>query len=102
MAVSFFKGKGYGDRDCAQLLISRFPGMLKNWWDNFPSQEERNYILTATKQVTADFASSSTTQVTNQEVVMISCKPDSIATLIYTVCKHFIGDPNKLQDIFFN
>ena len=42
MAVSSFKGKGHSDKECAQLLISGFSGMVNNWWNNYLNQEESN------------------------------------------------------------
>ena len=98
MAISAFKVKDHGDRERAQLLIYIFSKILKNWWDNYLNQDKRNYILTATKQVTIDSASSRTTKVTGQEVVMTISEPGFVATLIYAIYKHFIGDPNKLQE----
>ena len=48
--------------------------------------------------MTTDSASSSTTKITGQEVVMTTSEPDFVAILIYAICKHFIWDSNKLQE----
>nr|XP_016485898.1 PREDICTED: protein PXR1-like [Nicotiana tabacum] len=55
----------------------RFTGMLKNWWDNYLSEENKNQILGATT-VAAVVKTESGMQVAEQEA-----REDASATLIY-------------------
>ena len=56
----------------AQLLLTRFTGTLKFWWENFLTEKERFYV------------SNSINEDGEQDVVL---------KLIYAITKHFIGDP---------
>nr|CAN84177.1 hypothetical protein VITISV_023698 [Vitis vinifera] len=63
--------------------------MLKGWWDNYLTFEDRNGILKAYR--------------INEENEVVKDEDgqdieDVVATLIYSISKHFIGDPAKIKD----
>nr|XP_009625524.1 uncharacterized protein LOC104116384 [Nicotiana tomentosiformis] len=66
--------------------------MLKNWWDNYLSEENKNQILGATTVETV-VKTESGMQVAEQEA-----REDASATLIYCIAKQFIREPKLLQD----
>uniref|UniRef100_A0A1S4D9J0 CCHC-type domain-containing protein n=1 Tax=Nicotiana tabacum TaxID=4097 RepID=A0A1S4D9J0_TOBAC len=78
--------------DNFEIDWKRFTGILKNWWDNYLSEKNRNQILGATTVATI-IKTESGMQVAEQEV-----REDASATLIYCIAKHFIGEPKLFQD----
>ena len=75
--------------DVAQTLVDGFTGQLKGWWDNYLTFEDRNGILKAYRINEENEA------VKNEEGQDIE---DAVATLIFSIPKHFIGDPTKIKD----
>ncbi|XP_059288414.1 uncharacterized protein LOC132041739 [Lycium ferocissimum] len=47
MAITSYRIKNASDRNAAQLIISGFTGILKNWWDNYLTEDNRAHILNA-------------------------------------------------------
>ena len=77
------------DHAIAQTIVARFTGQLKGWWDNYLTFDDRNGILKAYRMNE------------NNEVVKDEDGQDiedTVATLIYSISKHFIGDPTKIKD----
>ena len=77
------------DHIVAQTIVARFTGQLKGWWDNYLTFEDRNDILKAYRINE------------NNEVVRDEDgqdREDVVSTLIYSISKHFIGDPTKIKD----
>ena len=77
------------DHAIAQTIVARFTGQLKGWWDNYLTFDDRNGILKAYRMNE------------NNEVVKDEDGQDiedAVATLIYSISKHFIGDPAKIKD----
>ena len=60
------------DHNVAQLLISRFSGILRSLWDNCLNDGERKFLQTST----------------NDEG-----EQNAVHRIIYVITKHFIGDP---------
>ena len=80
---------GSDDYHITLLLISGFTGQLKGWWDNYLTEEQRLYILTACK--------------VNEEGIKIIDSndqpiPDMVNTLIFSISQHFIGDASHIRD----
>ena len=73
----------------AQTIIVGFIGQLKGWWDNYLTFEDRNGFLKA-YEINED-----NEMVKDEEGQDIE---DAMATLIYSISKHFIGDPTKIKD----
>ena len=69
------------DQLIAKTIVYGFSGCLYSWWSHLP-ELEKDGIMNATK-VKQEDGSSMTTQ-----------KLDAVTTLIYSIIKHFIGDPN--------
>ncbi|XP_070017384.1 uncharacterized protein [Nicotiana sylvestris] len=84
--------KNTSDKHATTLIVSGFTGTLKNWWDNYLSEENSNQILNA-KAVITVVKTENNTQIAEQE-----SKEDATATLIYCIAKHFIGEPKLFQD----
>ena len=73
----------------AQTIVVGFTGLLKGWWENYLTFDDRNSILKAYRINK------------NNEVVKNEDGQDTedvMATLIYSISKHFIGDPAKIKD----
>ncbi|KAL6338402.1 hypothetical protein AAG906_020486 [Vitis piasezkii] len=67
------------DHAVAQTIVAGFTGQLKGWWDNYLTFDYRNK-----HEVVKD-----------EDGQYIE---DAVATLIYSISKHFIGDPAKIKD----
>ena len=65
------------DHNATQLLISGFSKTLRSWWDNFLNDGERKFLQNST----------------NDEG-----EQNAVHMIIYTITKHFIGDPRILQE----
>ena len=65
------------DHNSAQLLIYGFFGTLRSWWDNCLNEDEIKFLQTST----------------NDEG-----EQNAVHRIIYTITKHFVGDPRILQE----
>ena len=90
MNVTTYKWKNSTDKQAANRLVAGFTGTLRNWWDNYLTDQNRADILDA---------------VANKSVVKtegghtsIKAVEDATATLIYSIVKHFVGEPRLFQD----
>ncbi|XP_016509474.2 uncharacterized protein LOC107826943 isoform X1 [Nicotiana tabacum] len=92
IAVTAYKMKNASDKHAATLVISGFTSTLKNWWDNYLSEDNRNHILNATT-ITTVVKTENNAQTTEQVA-----KEDATTNLIYCIAKHFIGEPKLFQD----
>ena len=61
---------------------------MKGWWDHYLNNDDRNEILTSVKRET------------DGSVIMTNRRPsqDAVNTLIFTLTKHFVGDPNQYKE----
>nr|KYP66817.1 polyprotein [Cajanus cajan] len=75
MAASAYRAK-HNELQTVKLLIAGFTGSLKGWWDNYLTQDQRNYILTVTKV---------------EDGTNI---PFMVETLIISIIQSFMGDSN--------
>ena len=78
------------DHAVAQTIVAGFTGQLKGWWDNCLTFDDRNGILKA-------YRINENNEVLKDENGQDI--EDAVATLIYLISKHFIGDPAKNKDI---
>lgn len=51
-AITAYKMRGYVDRDAANMIIACFRGMLKHWWDNYYTDEIKQFIINTTANET--------------------------------------------------
>ena len=65
------------DHNVVQLILARFSGTLKYWWENFLTGKERFYVQTSL----------------NEEG-----EQDAVLRLMYAITKHFIGDPRVFEE----
>ncbi|RVW24955.1 Enzymatic polyprotein [Vitis vinifera] len=77
------------DHAVAQTIVAGFTGQLKGWWDNYLTFDDRNSILKAYR------INENSEVVKDEDGQDIE---DAVATLIYSISKHFIGDPAKIKD----
>ncbi|RVW71016.1 hypothetical protein CK203_059713 [Vitis vinifera] len=77
------------DHAVAQTIVAGFTGQLKGWWDNYLTSDDKNSILKAYR------INESNEVVKDEDGQDIE---DAVATLIYSISKHFIGDPTKIKD----
>ena len=76
------------DHAVAQTIVVGFTRLLKGWWENYLTFEDRNGILKAYR------INDNNEVVKDEEGQDIE---DAVATLIYSISKHFIGDLAKLR-----
>ena len=74
------------DHAVAQTIVAGFTSQLKGWWDNYLTFDDKNSILKAYR------INESNEVVKDEDGQDIE---DAVATLIYSISKHFIGDPTK-------
>ena len=77
------------DHAIANLLVAGFSGQLKGWWDNYLTINEQNEILKAIKK---DKDNQPIMDEQNNHI------QDAVSSLIFSISKHFIGDPSHLID----
>jgi len=75
IAYTAYSTKRATDLQAFDLLTSGFTGILKNWWENYIQEEERNKIRTHTNS---------------------QGQLDNIETLIYTIVTNFLGSPKDI------
>lgn len=74
---STYKGKKLDDITIARYLVIGFTGQLRHWWDNYLSSNDQRYIIE-----NRDEQGEST----------------AVDTLVFTITKHFVGNPAMFQD----
>ena len=74
------------DHVVAQTIVAGFTGQLKGWWDNYLTFDVRNSILKSYK------INENSEVVKDEDGQDIE---DAVATPIYSISKHFIGDLAK-------
>ena len=65
------------DHNVVQLILARFTGTLKFWWENFLIDKERFYV---------------------QKSINEDGEQDAVLRLMYAITKHFIGDPKIFEE----
>ena len=82
------KNHGKSDHQIAHLIVPGFTSQLKGWWDHYLNNDDRNQILTVVKREL------------DGSVIMTDRQPsqDVVNTLIFTITKHFVGDPNQYKE----
>ena len=93
MNITAYKWKSATNKQATNRIAASFTGTLRNWWDNYLTEQNRNEILNAmaNKNIVKTEGGKTTTSV---EVV-----EDATATLLYNIAKHFVGEPRLFQDI---
>ena len=83
LLTTVYKNHGKSNHQIAHLIVTGFTGQLKDWWDHYLNNDE-----TAVKRET------------NGSVIMTDRQhsQDAVNTLIYTITKHFVGDPNQYKE----
>lgn len=94
IAISIYRSIGKSDREAAEMIISCFTGVLKGWWDHMLTDTDRQNIRTATKQIIQQSSSEASS---SSQVIGYTNIADSTNTLLYAICKHFLGNPEKFQ-----
>ena len=76
MAATTYLTEG-DDHNAVQIILVGFTGTLKFWWENFLTDKERFYVC---KSVNDD------------------SEQDLVLRLMYSIRKHFIGDPKIFEE----
>ncbi|KAL2492020.1 putative reverse transcriptase domain [Abeliophyllum distichum] len=84
MASSAYFARGNTDQEAATNIYNGFSGQLKDWWYNYLSSDDRDKILNAVKKEGDSQTDPS--------------KQDAVSTLIFTIVKHFIGQPSSYME----
>ena len=87
MNITAYKWKSATDKQAANSIVAGFTRTLRNWWDNYLTEQNKNEILdaVASKNVVKTEGGQTTTTL---EVV-----EDATTTLLYCIAKHFMGEP---------
>jgi len=83
MAFQAYETQGVINAHAAVALVVGFTGQLKSWWDNIPTQEMRNEILSHKK----------VTRTSGMEIE----EEDVVEILLHAITLHFIGNPKEEQ-----
>ena len=88
LLTNVYKNHGKFDHQIAHLIVTGFTGQLKGWWDHYLNNDDINQILITVKREL------------DGSIIMIDKQPsqDAINTLIFTITKHFVGDPNQYKE----
>ena len=86
--TNVYKNHGKSDHQIAHLIDTGFTSQLKGWWDHYLNNDDRNKILTVVKREM------------DGSVIMTDRQrsQDAVNTLIFTITKHFVGDPNQYKE----
>ncbi|KAI8572072.1 hypothetical protein RHMOL_Rhmol01G0170300 [Rhododendron molle] len=86
VANSYLSNTNLNQPQIVELLTSGFTGVLKAWWDKYLDTESREQIIHAVQ--------------TDENGIPIFENEhgvhDGVNTLIYTIIKHFIGQPSNI------
>ena len=88
LLTNVYKNHEKSNHQIAHLIVIGFTGQLKGWWDHYLNSDDKNKILTVVKREI------------DGSVIMIDRQPsqDADNTLIFTITKHFVGDPNQYKE----
>lgn len=92
MAIMAYKMKNSLDKQAATLITAGFTDTLKNWWDNYLTEENRQKIINATT-INPVIKTEPAGQTIENQIL-----EDSMTTLIYNIANHFIGEPPLFQN----
>ncbi|KAL2498553.1 polyprotein [Abeliophyllum distichum] len=84
MASSAYLAKGNTDQEASINIMNGFSGQLKNWWFNYLSSDEREKITHAVKK--------------EGDNHLDPAKQDAVCTILFTIIKHFIGEPSSFME----
>ncbi|KAL2506072.1 putative reverse transcriptase domain [Abeliophyllum distichum] len=84
MASSAYSAKGNTDKEATVNIYNGFSGQLKDWWFNYLSSDEQDKILNAVKK--------------EGDSPLDPSKQDAVCTLLFTIIKHFIGEPSSFME----
>ena len=84
LLTNVYKNHEKSNHQIAHLIVIGFTGQLKGWWDHYLNSDDKNKILTVVKREI------------DGSVIMTDrqSSQDTVNTLIFTISKHFVGDPN--------
>ena len=88
LLTNVYKNHGKQDHQIAHLIVTGFTGQLKGWQDHYLNNDDKNGILTAVKRET-----DGSVIMTNRQ-----SSQDAVNALIFTITKHFVGDPNQYKE----
>ena len=88
LLTNVYKNHGKQDHQIAHLIVTGFTSQLKGRQDHYLNNNDRNEILIAVKRKI------------DGSVIMTDRQPsqDAVNTLIFTITKHFVGDPNQCKE----
>ena len=88
LLTNVYKNNGKLVHQLAHLIVTGFTSQFKGWWDHYLNNEDRNKILTVVIRET------------DGSVIITNRQPsqDVVNTLIFTITKHFVGDPTQYKE----
>ena len=91
MNVKAYKWKNSTDKQAANNLVAGFTGTLRNWCDNYLTNQNRADILDSV-------TNKSVVKIGGQTSTSMEALEDATTTLIYSIAKYFVGEQRIFQD----
>ena len=95
MKITACKWKNATDKQATNKIISGFTCTLRNWWDKYLTYQNRADIVDAVENKSVVKTKG------GQTSTPIEAVEDAMTTLIYSIAKHFVGEPRLFQDKSF-
>lgn len=90
-AFTAYKNKKLPNKISTTLITSGFTNTLKNWWDNYLREDNRQNVLNATT-INPIIKDESSGQTIENQIL-----EDVTITLTYNIAKHFIGEQQLFE-----
>ena len=81
------------DHQIANIIVTGFTGQLKGWWDNALIDNDRQWLANAYKRT----QNGTPILIENGKQIQ-----DVINTLVFTITKHFVGDPIEYRESVYD
>ena len=87
VGIAYQNNHNLDQPEIVNLLVTRFSGTLRGWWDSYLTEDSKDFIRNAVKKNDEGFP------IFDES---IGCGIlDGVNTLIYTILKHFVGTPSN-------
>ena len=89
VGIAYQNNHNLDQPEIVNLLVTRFSGTLRGWWDSYLTEDSKDFIRNAVKKNDEGFP------IFDES---IGCGIlDGVNTLIYTILKHFVGTPSNIS-----
>ena len=89
VGIAYQNNHNLDQPEIVNLLVTRFSGTLREWWDSYLTEDSKDFIRNAVKKNDEGFP------IFDES---IGCSIlNGVNTLIYTILKHFVGTPSNIS-----